>query len=258
MLQRWATRRFFEQDVVSRDACTALIKHLSAQDYESSGTEPWSGSDRADVFTYHSGKGRGVRWKDTPRQMLWLSAFDAKHDRGYEYAEELQDDGRLYPDLDPDWQPGGAQTAAPWGAYLDEDNYEWARLIYGALLTWEINQASLADGQRVDYFPSSVYLSLQQVEDDIWTLLTRRNLGYMAGSDRGRFMTTAELHALLHHIARDGDGVVYEESAPPGDLKDGYLFVQFDFFGGPVSPSAWLERVAAAALSGKALLHINR
>jgi hypothetical protein len=55
---------------------------------------------RPDTFTYHFGKGRGVRWHDRPRGLLWLCAFDDAHDRGYEHAERLQQSETLYPDIE--------------------------------------------------------------------------------------------------------------------------------------------------------------
>jgi hypothetical protein len=142
VLARWLTSRCWTEDVPSlTTAAEAVHKHLREQHQQSSSTEPFTAADRADVFTYHYGKGRGVRWHERPRGLLWLCGFDDAHDLGYEHCERLQTEGSLYPDLDPDWKPG-ENTLLPWKAHDDEDAYEWARIIYGALETWEINRAS--------------------------------------------------------------------------------------------------------------------
>ena len=39
------------------------------------------------------GQGRGVRWHDKARGLLWLRAFDDVHDRGYEEAVRHGTDG---------------------------------------------------------------------------------------------------------------------------------------------------------------------
>jgi hypothetical protein len=256
VLQRWATRRFFQEDAAGPGGAAALEKHLLEQGFESPGTEPFAGADRADVFTFHHKDGRGVRWKNTPREMLWLCAFDARHDQGYAHAEQLQESGQLYPGLDPAWVPG-TQTLAPWETWPDEDNYEWSRLIYGALETWDINASRIAAGDEVNNFPSSLFLSLRKAEEDIWTLLIRRNFAYLNGSARDRFLTNDEMLELLHHIAKDEADLQYEVSAPPADMPHAFLFAQFDFLGGPVAPRDWLKRVAKSAGKNEPLQHIT-
>jgi len=162
------------------------------------------------TFTYHFGKGRGVRWHDKPRGLLWLCAFDDAHDRGYEHAERLQQSGTLYPDIEQHTR-SSESTLLPWGTRADEDAHEWARALYGALETWEINAAQLSAGETVSY-PSALYLELSKDKDEIWTLVIRRRLAYLhtGAEERERWLTNGEIHALFRHLAGQPDEDDYE------------------------------------------------
>ncbi|HVA18932.1 MAG TPA: hypothetical protein VMU55_02015, partial [Solirubrobacteraceae bacterium] len=176
MLERWLTSRCWHEDVPRlKTTRNGIIKFLEEQDQRASGTEPFAAAERPDTFTYHFGKGRGVRWHDKPRGLLWLCAFDDAHDRGYQHAEHLQQNGVLYPDIEP--QPS-AKPLLPWGSHADEDANEWARTIYGALETWENHHEQLLAGETVAYH-SALYLELSKDSDDIWTLVIRRRLAYL-------------------------------------------------------------------------------
>lgn len=249
MFARWLTSRCWTDDVPRlTTAREAVHKHLREQDQRSSGTEPFAAADRANAFTYHYGEGRGVRWHDQPRQLLWLCGFDDGHDSGYTHCERLQADGTLYPDLDPDWKPG-QNTLLPWGAHVDEDAYEWARVIYGALDTWEINRATLDAGGSVTY-PSSLHLVLSKDEDGIWTLVIRKRLAYLPDEarERERWLANGEIEALFSHLAGHPSTEDYVWDQPPH--PEWFLFAQVEFLGGPLSPADWLKRVCDDATSG--------
>lgn len=249
MLERWLTSRAWTDDVPKlTTAGEAIHKHLREQNQHSSSTETFTVADRADTFTYHYGKGRGVRWHDRQRELLWLCGFDDVHDIGYEHCERLQTQGSLYPDLDPDWKPG-ENTLLPWEAHVDEDAYEWARIIYGALDTWEINRATLDAGGCVTY-PSFLHLALSKDEDDIWTLEIRKQFAYLpeAASPRERWLQNGEIEALFMHLAGHPSAEEYAWEQPPHPKW--YRFAQVEFFGGPVSTADWLKRICDDATSG--------
>jgi hypothetical protein len=246
VLERWLTSRCWREDAPAlTTARGALIKFLQQQDQRASGTEPFASAARPDTFTYHFGKGRGVRWHDQPRELLWLCAFDDKHDRGYEHAERLQRSGELYPDIEQQaTTPAG--TLLPWGAHTDEDAYEWARALYGALQTWEIGHEQLTAGQSVSY-DSALRLDLSKDKDDIWTLVIRRRLAYLHANAarRERWLTNGEIHAIFHHIAGEPDEQDYEFENPPH--PQAFLFAQVHFLDGPITPATWLRQVCEAA-----------
>jgi hypothetical protein len=226
----------------------AIIKFLEQQDQRASGTEPFAAAERPDTFTYHFGSGRGVRWHDRPRGLLWLCAFDNDHDRGYEHAARLQQSGSLYPDIE---QHGRSSESAllPWGSHADEDAHEWARAIYGALEIWEINSAQLAAGESISY-PAALYLELSKDKDEIWTLVIRRRLAYLhtGAEDRERRLTNGEIQALFRHLAGQPDKDDYEFENPPH--PHAFLFAQVHFLSGAIAPAAWLGQVCEAATKG--------
>lgn len=210
--------------------------------------QPFAAANRPDTFTYHFGKGRGVRWHDKPRGLLWLCAFDDAHDRGYEHAERLQQSDALYPDIEQH-TASPASALLPWGAHVDEDAHEWAQAIYGALETWETSSAQLADGETISY-PAALHLELSKDEDDIWTLVIRRRLAYLhAGAEqRERWLTNGEIHALFRHLAGQPDEDDYEFENPPH--HQAFLFTQVHFLSGATPPAAWLRQVCDAATKG--------
>jgi len=246
VLERWLTSRCWREDAPTlQTGRGGLIKFLEQQDQRASGTEPFAAAARPDTFTYHFGKGRGVRWHDKPRNLLWLCAFDDAHDRGYEHAERLQRSGGLYPDIEPTTAvPAGARL--PWGKHADEDAYEWARAVYDALDTWETNRERLASGQMVSY-PSALHLELSKDNDDIWTLVIRRRLAYLHtfAAQRERWLTNDEICALFRHLAGQPDEDDYEFENPPH--PQAFLFTQVHFLGGPITPATWLQQVCDAA-----------
>lgn len=247
MLERWLTSRCWRDDAPAlTTARGALIKFVEVQDQLASGTEPFAAADRPDTFTYHFGRGRGVRWHDKPRDLLWLCAFDDVHDRGYDHADRLQQSGELYPDTA---QRTSADALQPWGTHVDDDAHEWARAIYGALETWQISRTQLTAGANVSY-PSALYLELSRDEDDIWTLVIRRRLAYLdAGAEqRERWLTNSEIHAIFRHLAGQPDELDYEFENPPH--PEAFLFAQVHFLDGPISPVAWLRQICDAATAG--------
>lgn len=249
MLERWLTSRCWREDAPAlTTARGGLIKFLEQQDQRASGTEQFASAARPDTFTYHFGKGRGVRWHDKPRDLLWLCAFDDAHDRGYEHAERLQQSGELYPDIKPQATvPAGALL--PWGTHADEDAHEWARAVYGALETWEINRERLAAGQTVSY-DSALRLDLSKDKDGIWTLVIRRRLAYLHADAEQckRWLTNGEIHALFRHLAGQPDENDYEFENPPH--PQAFLFTQIHFLDGPITPAEWLRQVCEAATKG--------
>lgn len=196
MLERWLTSRCWREDAPAlTTARGAILKFLEQQDQRASGTEPFAAAERPDTFTYHFGKGRGVRWYDKPRGLLWLCAFDDAHDRGYEHAKRLQQSDGLYPDIERH-TVSPASALLSWGTHADEDAHEWAQAIYGALETWETSSAQLAGGETISY-PAALYLELSKDQDDIWTLVIRRRLAYLhtGAEQRERWLTNGEIHA---------------------------------------------------------------
>jgi hypothetical protein len=249
MLERWLTSRCWREDAPAlTTARDAIIKFVEVQDQLASGTEPFARAERADTFTYHFGQGRGVRWHDKPRRLLWLCAFDDVHDRGYENAERLQQAGRLYPDTNP--RATSANALMPWGTHIDDDAHEWARGVYGALDTWEINHAQLAAGGTVTYL-SALQLELSKDDDDIWTLVIGRRLAYLHrdAQQRARWLTNDEIRAVFLHLAGQPDPDDYEFDNPPH--PEWFLFAQVHFLDGPISPAAWLRDVCDAATAGQ-------
>jgi hypothetical protein len=249
VLERWLTSRCWREDAPALTTGRgAIVKFLEQQDQRASGTEPFAAAGRPDTFTYHFGRGRGVRWHDRPRGLLWLCAFDDAHDRGYEHAERLQQAGLLYPDIEG--QAASAESALlPWGMHVDEDAHEWARALYGALETWELSGEQLAAGKTISY-PSALYLELSKDEDEIWTLVIRRRLAYLhAGAEqRERWLTNGEIQALFRHLAGQPDEGDYEFENPPH--PQAFLFVQVHFLSGAITPAAWLRQVCDAATEG--------
>jgi hypothetical protein len=246
VLERWITSRAWRQDVPAlTTARGALAKFLEVQDQLASGTEPFSAAERPDALTYHFGQGRGVRWHDKARGLLWLCAFDDVHDHGYEHAERLQEAGELYPDVD---SAGAARSA--WGEHVDDDALEWARALYGALETWDLNREQLADGRPVSY-PAALHLRLSRDEDDIWTLVIRRRLAYPheEAKQRERWLTNEELRAVFLHLAGQPEELDYEFENPPH--PQAFLFAQVHFLDGPLKPESWLREVCDAALAGR-------
>jgi hypothetical protein len=168
--------------------------------------------------------------------------------RGYEHAERLQQSGTLYPDIE---QTSRSSESAllPWGTYVDEDAHEWARALYGALETWEINAAQLSAGETVSY-PSALYLELSKDQDEIWTLVIRRRLAYLhtGAEERERWLTNGEIHALFRHLAGQPDEDDYEFENPPH--PQAFLFAQVHFLSGAISPASWLKQVCDQATVG--------
>ena len=230
-----------------QSSAAGVIKFLGQQDELSSGTEQLSGSNRADTFTYHHADGRGARWHDSDRGLLWLLSLLDQHDRGYEHALDLQAEGALYPVLDPLWEPA-VGTLLPWEQHVDEDVYEWARLIYGALQTFDINSGQLKAGDRISH-PGPAHLELIY-DGDIWTLTIRRRLGYMPPeSRRARWLTNREIEELFAQIAGRPDRADYEFDNPPH--PESFLFADVHFINGPLSPDAWLKQASDEALAGR-------
>ena len=249
MLRRWPTTRFWKDDAPQlATARGAIAKFLGEQDEQSSGTEPWEQSERADAYTYHFGNGRGVRWHDKPRGLLWLVAMKEQHDGGYRHCADLQASGELWPRTDPEWRRGEL-TLEPWTTHPDEDIFEWARIIYGALETWKINRQTLERGQPVSY-PCSAHLELECDEDGIWTLTVRRHLAYVPPhSRRQRWLGPQEILALFRHLSADPDTDLFEIDDPPHPQAFAYAWIHFTC--GPAAPDEWLERVATDGVHGR-------
>jgi hypothetical protein len=249
VLQRWPTTRFWRDDAPKLATARGAVGKFLSEQYElSSGTEPWGESNRANAYTYHFGNGRGVRWHDQPRRMLWLVGMKQQHDGGYAHCKELQGNDRLWPETDPAWEPG-TQTLAAWKTHADEDIYEWARIIYGALTTWQINRAKLDRGDKVSY-PCSAHLELERDDADIWTLTVRRHLAYVPpATQRQRWMLANEILALFRHLVLDPETDEFEIDDPPHPECFSYAWIHFT--GGPVTPEKWLARVAEDGVRGR-------
>lgn len=249
MLNRWLPTRCWTEDVPAlTTASGGVIKFLEEQDPQSSNTETFTAAERADVFTYHFGVGRGVRWQDRPRAVLWLLSFSDTHDAGYQHAEDLQTAGRLYPATDPAWQPAVC-TTRPWGDHPDEDAYEWAASIYGALETFEINASAIAAG-AANRYPWPLVLQAT-TDDDLWVFTIGRNVTYMPPTQRDRWLTNAEIEDLFLQITGYPDKDDYEIDNPAN--PNSWLFADIYSVHGPQSPDAWLRRVSADATSGHRL-----
>lgn len=246
MLHRWTTIRcLFEDAPELGDAGGGLLKHLEEQDPRSSSTEPWQAAERGDVFTYHFGDGRGVRWHDRDRAVLWLCALRGEHDGGYDHARRLQSKGRLYPELDPTPDPEHGSLRA-WGVFPDEDCLESVRTIYGALALWRDERDRIEAGEAVEY-QDAFYASLARDESDIWTLTIRWTLGYQhPESERARRLAYDEAEALFRELA--GHPQDFEWDNPPHPQH--WMFVCVHFLGGPPDPDEWLRSVAESCLAG--------
>lgn len=107
---------------------------------------------------------------------------------------------RLWPITDPEFN-GEGLALAPWGDYADEDVYEWARLIYSALETWEINSDQI-DAHEIVSYPNALYLDIHRDEDGIWTLRVRRFFAYLnaEASARQRWLAPIEIEQLSMSI----------------------------------------------------------
>jgi hypothetical protein len=240
VLGRWTTRRCLTDDApYLGNAREGVDKHLREQDPQSSGTEKWQAGKRANAYTYHYGTGRGVRWLDHERDILWLCALRHEHDGGYTYAEELQSKDILYPETDP-----SDGSLAPWGEYPDEDALDWARLIYGALATFDDGADAISHGDTVTY-QGRGHLSLSQDSDGIWTLTIRKTLGYQHPENkRDKWLSYDEIHALFDHLAgwpTDRRGIVWDNPPHPRH----WLFINVHFIEPLQTAEQWLERVAA-------------
>jgi hypothetical protein len=151
----------------------------------------------------------------------------------------------LYPDIEQSAR-SSESALLPWGTHADEDAHEWARAIYGALETWEINSVQLAAGESISY-PAALYLELSKDNDEIWTLVIRRRLAYLhtGAEERERWLTNGEIHALFRHLAGQPDEDDYEFENPPH--PQAFLFAQVHFLSGTIAPESWLKQVCDEA-----------
>lgn len=252
MLGRWITRRCLTDDAPSLgNARNGIAKHLREQDPKSSGAEHWQAADRVDASTYHYGTGRGVRWLDKDRTILWLCALCHEHNGGYKYAEDLQTGAALYPDVDPDPDAADGSLAA-WGDYPDEDSLEWARIIYGALCAFD-EGAETVEGGGVVIYDNRAYLRLIRDADGIWTLTIRWTLGYQHPANRRyRRISFDEVTALFDHLAGWPDetkrrGIAWDN--PPNPQH--WTFVDVHFIEPLLTAKEWLDQIAIKHLAGE-------
>ena len=254
MLKRWLTSRMWRSDASSLGRVAPGVgKFLGVQDDRPSGGDAMSGMSRVGTLTYHFGRGRGAQWSEPKRDMLWLASLSDRHDPGYILVRDLDKRGELYPETDPDWKPAEG-TLAPWGAFHDEDAYEWARTIYGALCTFQIHYAALLRGESVGY-GSADHVTLQLDSEGpsgnrMWKLTIRRRLGYLPPlSRRGRTLTNDELHRLFMHLAGHPGDDDYVVGFPP--IRWPGIFVDYLFVGEPEAPERWLNRMSDWAVNGR-------
>ncbi len=242
MLERWVTCRFLAEDMppLAGDH-RGVTKFLGGVGATSSGTEPLATAQRADTFTYHFGTGRGVRWHDKTRQVLWLVSFGSAHDAEYDRAADLQAQGRLYPALDPQCVPGTG-TRAKWGVFVDEDGLEWARFIHDSLEFFASLRLRAGDSARFD---KACHLTLYREDEDIWKLTIRRRLAYTPDCERGRWLTPAELHCLFDHLVEPADQDLCVWDVPPHPQS--FLFADVCFVGRLRTPQEWHARIVEQA-----------
>lgn len=204
---------------------------------------------RADTYTFHAGDGRGVRWEDATRGVLWLCCTSDQHDGGYAHAIDLLKGGHLYPQLDSAYADGSA--AAKWGEFPDEDSLEWGRLVFGLIERVEDAEADLAAGECIRYeHVGRLFAELSREYDGLTTLRMRRSLVYRDDAmARDRHVKHAEILDLLHQLT--GDALTEQDYEIETYPYDEY-WVKIHFYGEIVTAEEWLEQRVEEAIVKKA------
>jgi hypothetical protein len=250
---RWATRRCRDEDLPKLSQTKLIVKNdLADQAPQSSGTEQFALGEagrRAGTYTYHAGNGRGVRWEDATRGVLWLCCTSEQHDGGYAHGHALLNAGKLYPTLDPAYAGNGCATVA-WGTCPDEDTLEWGRIILGLIEAVESQRSAFEAGAAITFNHLGHSLAELSLEDGMTTLRIRRNLVYPdAAVGRDRFFEDEETLDLLHQLT--GDTLVEEAYEIETFPYDRYWLTIY-FYGEIVTPEEWIEARLDEALIKKA------
>lgn len=232
---RWLTKRCWEEDLSSLSQAHAGINnHLAVQDPKSSGTEQFAGRTRSDTYTYHHGNGRGARWRDDARSVLWLLCFADGHDAGYVLGHELAAAGRLYPDLAETFDTAHGEAVVAWGLNLDEDGLENAAHLLAVLETLE---DSTSGAGRVDR--ALQVAVVPDAEDATVVKVTVRLLLDYAdpGSARTRWLLPAEVEDFVRVLlSLPEDEVVFFQDPPHADFR----YVDVYAVGQVAGSHAWL------------------
>jgi hypothetical protein len=245
VIARWPTGRCVQEDLPELHQTRGGLRgFLEQQHPTSSSAEPFDGATRPDTFTFHSGNGRGVVWRDDRRGVLWLCSVGDRHDPAYDHARALASDGRLYPQLDAAYDVDGRCATVPWGECPDEDLLEALRFTGGATETFGRLRGPDQDPAEFDNGIGWIRLG---AEADVWTMTIRRNLVYPdPASPRTRWLTNAELERVFVELTGQ-DPQDAQFWAPPHDA----FHINIHFIGSPLRPDDWLSQRIAALLAGE-------
>lgn len=264
MFCRWLTRRCREGDLPSVKQTKSQVKgFLVVQERKSSGTEQFNGRPpnargptsphseaRADSYTFHAGNGRGVRWEDKTRGVLWLCCCSDQHDAGYQHAIDLLDTNNLYPELDPNFDLADGAATTAWGDCVDEDTIEFCRLTYELIETIQSNMQVLDAGKTIVHQHLGRRFAEVTRSEDLTTLRLSRQFAYAQASTRNRFLTDAEAEDIFAQIT--GDTLTerdYEWEIHPYDA----YWITVHFYGDVIEQTEWLSKRAAEAVDSPTL-----
>ncbi len=174
------------------------------------------GRTRADTWTWHHGRGRGIVWRDREREILWLLCFADQHDGGYDLGHALvsEDPARdeLYPKLDPEYPTFGFSTA-PWGEHQDEDALEWTRFVAGAAEFFDDRKPELDAGAQVDWEACGL-IRVAEAESLIKMTIRRQLVYSTEAADRDRYLSDLEIEDLFLQLTNDLDKELWEGGVP--------------------------------------------
>jgi hypothetical protein len=257
------TRRCRDEDLPELTHTKGIVtRFLKDQEPKSSGTESFDaredGASQAlraarraalcgDTMTFHAGDGRGVRWEDKEREVLWLCCTSDEHDGGYAHAIALLDAGTLYPVLDPAYSEGVA--CSKWGEHKDEDVLEWGRIVSGIVDAIDTREADLAAGETVDFHHAGrLFAQIKRDADGITSLRLRRVLTYPSATGRDRKLTVAELDDILAQLT---DDKLAEEDYMWADWPYDAFWAEVAFDGKVVTPDEWIAARVAEAVDNQ-------
>jgi hypothetical protein len=249
LIARWLTQRCRDDDVPKANQVRPGLARLLEEQYPASPlTEVFNGRTRADTWTWHHGRGRGVVWLDRDRQVLWLLCFADEHDGGYDLGHYLVDEDpdrdRLYPKLDPSYV--GTSTA-PWGDYPDDDALEWIRFVHGAAEFFRDRSDRIAAGQTEEWKRAG-FIRLAGDGEFLTMTVGNRLIYDDRASDRDRKLSNREVEEIFLQLTGDLDEELWQAHVPP------YLTgaVNFLFVPPQATPDEWLELRIAEIVAGNA------
>jgi hypothetical protein len=248
LIARWLTQRCRDDDVPQATQVRPGLGNFLGQQYPTpSMAEVFQGATRADTWTWHHGRGRGVQWLDRTRDTLWLLCFADEHDGGYALGHALADPDpdrdRLYPKLDPTYAAGTA--TAPWGDYPDDDALEWARFLHGAAELFRVRAAAVDSG-GTEWKKAGLIRLVR--EDDLMKMTIGTRLIYDDhASDRDRQLSNAEVEDVFLQLTGDLDQELWQAHVPPR-LRGA---INFLFLPPQATPDEWVEARIAEVVGGE-------